>query len=174
MPEAYYTTSRIDWLLRNWGNWLALAETPTTAAGLVHAGPTPESPRSFAKSEHHQSDPRRWSDIRVDILTAASQLGDYSLEWYAVNARIQGMPLDSLAQMVAAWSYPMVVEAYERALGHMAAALDGAHAEPFGRAVLETSPLVCEAVGCGRLHARRSRYCSAACKQRTWRRRILG
>ena len=169
LEDRFYNPTRLDWLLRHWGNWEALAETPSSAAGLVYPKPTPTTPRLFVRSERSHVDPHRWSDVRVDVLRAAAQLGDFSIEWYAVNAHFQGWTLAQLAESVRAWDYQMIHEAYQRALERMSDMLNGEMAEPFHQAAEHAGLRLCSL--CSRPHERNSDYCSAACKQRAWRTR---
>jgi hypothetical protein len=85
MVESYYTPQCIRHWLRNWDELQALCESPRTARGLTHQGPTPEEPR-IGRQRGRRADPMRWSATVADLeLAALVALAPGSLEAYVVH-----------------------------------------------------------------------------------------
>lgn len=90
----YYSAQRIDWMLRHWPEICTLAESPSSAEGLLIAGPTPESPR-ISKQPGQHGNPMRWCDVKADIERAQRQLQDRQ-QSQAIKARMSGVLLASI------------------------------------------------------------------------------
>lgn len=93
-----YTPARIRRILYRWPEYLALAETPASAAGLTVDGPTPESPR--IRQIGHHSDPLAWANLIADVERAWTSLALHSIEWRAVEMLMQGKRLDTFARVM--------------------------------------------------------------------------
>lgn len=167
--DAYeYTAARIDYWLRHIDELMALADNPNTAIGLLIPGPTPETPRVGARQKGFHGDPLAYANVLADVKSAAGQLTGFSMEWYAVQARMQGWSLGLLAAR-ANWRRDDVQDACERATVRMAAILNGEATEPDDFEVVDRSPRQCAADGCSNVVGPKSRFCSSRCRLRTWR-----
>lgn len=118
--HCYYTPSRIDWLLRNWGNLEALAESPSTAYGLTYKEPTPATPNVGARQAGFSGDKLGWACVRADVEKAwRTLLGD---SFMVVQYVMFGYTLSGIAEGKR-WGKQRVVDAYHEGRDRMAASL---------------------------------------------------
>lgn len=175
-PEPYYSVDRLARLIPKMAELRALAEFPSSARGLLHSGPTQESPRFAKHQKGAHGDRNRWSDVIGDLESGWYSLlqdgtdRDCRARWTVIGHRLQGKTLAEVARTMKVRTSDVI--AYHRdALERMSAFLEG---ETVGEDMPVESPGAAPSRSCalcgGPVHGRAdARYCAPGCRQQAHR-----
>ena len=95
---AEYTPGSVRRWVTRWGELCALAESPRTAHGLLHDGPTAESPRIGARQKGTHGDSLHYATMRADLESAWRRLD--GLPYQVVWIVMQGMAVSVYATFI--------------------------------------------------------------------------